>query len=294
MKTAEQFCTLLDFPPEITQDIVALEQKVSGALGDRMLKLAKDTLKDGITNEEFQALLKAAQSWGKEIGEHEFRMQMIFAYYCFALLEEKYEQAGIPKEIYNETVQDFRFRVYECREVYHFNGIFVAWWYWIFCNLALHKLGTMEFERTVADFDYEGKGVSVRKGDPIIALHIPPKFKMSRQTVTEALKESYRFYGFQGKVAYQCDSWLLYPDFEDIFVKGGNVSEFRTFFDVFRATDHETFEDCWRLYKVGEIKDLETLPTETRLQRNMLNHLKNGGKTGDGFGVLVFDGEEIL
>ena len=294
MKTAEQFCALLDFPQEITQDIVALEEKVSSQLGDRILNLAKATLREGITNEEFLQLLREAQSCGKEIDEHEFRMQMVFAYYCFALLEEKYDQAGLPKELYNETVQDFRFRVYECREVYHFNGIFVAWWYWIFCNLSLHKLGTMEFERTVADFDYDGKGVSVRKGDPIIAIHIPPKFKMSRQTVTEALKESYRFYGFQGKVAYQCDSWLLYPDFEDVFVKGGNVSEFRTFFDVFRARHHETFEDCWRLFKVGEIQDLETLPAETRLQRNMLRHLKAGGKTGDGFGVLVFDGEEIL
>lgn len=294
MKTAEQFCALLDFPQEITRDIVALEEKVSSQLGDRILNLAKATLREGITNEEFLQLLKEAQSCGKEIGEHEFRMQMVFAYYCFALLEEKYDKAGLPKELYNETVQDFRFRVYECREVYHFNGIFVAWWYWIFCNLSLHKLGTMEFERTVADFDYDGKGVSVRKGDPIIAIHIPPKFKMSRQTVTEALKESYRFYGFRGKVAYQCDSWLLYPDFEDVFVKGGNVSEFRTFFDVFRARHYETFEDCWRLFKVGEIQDLETLPAETRLQRNMLHHLKAGGKTGDGFGVLVFDGEEIL
>ena len=294
MKAAEEFCRLLNMEEEITRDIVTLEQKVSAALGDKLLLLAKETLKDGITNEEFQQLLNEAQSYGAQIDEHAFRMQMIFAYYCFALLEEKYEQAGIPKELYNETVQDFKWRVYECREVYHFNGIFVAWWYWIFCNLSLHKLGTMEFEKTVADFDYDGKGVSVRKGDPVVAIHIPPKFKMSRQTVTEALKESYRHYGFSGKVAYQCDSWLLYPDFEEIFVKGGNVAEFRTFFEVIRATDHPTFEDCWRVFKVGEITDLDMLPTETRLQRNMLQHLRSSGKTGDGFGILVFDGEKIL
>lgn len=293
MKTAEQFCECLDLEKDIVADVVALEQKVVALLGERMLHLAERSLTDGITNEQFQQLLTEAQACGEQIGEHPFRMQMIFAYYCFALLEEKYDQAGIPKEIYYETIQDFKFRVYECREVYHFNGIFVAWWYWIFCNLSLHKLGALEFEKTVADFDYHAKGVRVKKGDPIVAMHIPPKFKMSRQTVTEALKQSYAFYGFQGRVAYQCDSWLLYPDFEDIFVKGGNVAEFRTFFDVIRSTDHDTFEDCWRVFKVGRIDDLDTLPTATRLQRNMLAHLRAGGKTGDGFGVLVFDGENI-
>ena len=294
MKTAKEFCELLNLEEEITGDLVTLEKKVSAFLGDAVLLLAKETLKDGITNEEYQKLLKDAQAYGSQIGEHEFRMQMVFAYYCFALLEEKYELAGISKELYNETMQDFKWRVYECREVYHFNGIFVAWWYWIFCNLSLHKIDTMEFEKTVADFDYDGKGASVRKGDPIIAIHIPPKFKMSRQTVKEALRRSYQHYGFCGKVAYQCDSWLLYPDFEEIFVKGGNVAEFRTFFDVIRTTDHPTFEDCWRVFKVGEITDLSVLPTDTRLQRNMLQHLRSGGKTGDGFGILVFDGENIL
>lgn len=294
MKTAREFCELLNLEEEITEDIVALEKKVSSLLGDQILLLAKATLKDGITNEEFQQILKEAQAYGAQIGEHEFRMQLVFAYYCFALLEEKYEQANISKEIYNDTMQDFKFRVYECREVYHFNGIFVAWWYWIFCNLSLHKIDTMEFEKTVADFEYQAKGVTVRKGDLIIAIHIPPKFKMSRQTVTKALAESYRHYGFQGRIAYQCDSWLLYPDFEDIFVKGGNVAEFRTFFDVIRTTDRATFEDCWRVFKVGEINDLNALPLDTRLQRNMLQHLKAGGKTGDGFGILVFDGENIL
>lgn len=294
MRTAEEFCKLLKLEEDICEDISALERKVHSLLGDKILLLAKETLRDGISNEEFQRILEDCQSCGEQIGEHEFRMQMIFAYYCFALLEEKYESAGISRSVYEDTVQDFRFRVYECREVYHFTGIFVAWWYWIFCNLALQKIDELEFERTVASFEYDAKGVKVSCGDPIVAIHIPPKFRMNRETVTRALKASYRYYGFSGRVAYQCESWLLYPDFENIFVEGGNVSEFRTFFDVIGASDHDSFEDCWRVFKVGKIEDLDSLPTDTRLQRNMLTHLRNGGKTGDGFGVLVFDGENII
>ena len=294
MKTAQEFCDLLQLEKEITEDIVGLENKVSTLLGDKVLLLAKETLRDGISNEEFTRLLTECQNYGKQIGEHEFRMQLVFSYYCFALLEEKYERANISRDVYNETIKDFKFRVYECREVYHFTGIFVAWWYWIFCNLSLHKIDELEFERTVADFGYDAKGVNVKKGDSIIAIHIPPKFKMSRETVTRAIKASYDYYGFSGKVAYQCDSWLLYPDFEDVFVKGGNIMEFRSFFDVISSSDNKTFEDCWRVFKVGEIKDLDSLPTDTRLQQNMLSHLKNGGKTGNGFGVLVFDGENII
>lgn len=294
MRNAKEFCALVGIDPHTTEDIVGLVEKIESVFGDKIYKLAQSALQDGLSNEQFQHLLKTSEEYGKQVGEHEFRTQLVFAYYCFALLEEKYKKANVEQSVYENTVQDFKFRVYECQEVYGFTGIFVAWWYLIFCNLSLHKLGELEFEKTVADFDYEKKGVCVKKGDSIIALHIPPKFKMNRQTVTTAIKASYDFYGFSGKVAYQCSSWLLYPEFEDVFVKGGNVSEFRTFFDVISKVDNEEFEDCWRVFKVGKIESLEGLPTQTRLQRNMLAHLKNGKKTGDGFGVLVFDGEKIL
>ena len=294
MRGAEEFCRLLELEEDIIRDIAELEGKVCRELGDKILLLAREALAEGITNERFIDLLKTSEDCGAAIGEHKYRMQMIFAYYCFSLMEEKYERAGISHDVYLETIKDFRFRVYECREVYHFNGIFVAWWYYFICNLSIHKIDELEFERTVAEFDYDGKGVTVRKGEPIIAIHIPPKFRMNRATVTKAIKESYKYYGFSGKVAYQCESWLLYPDFENVFVVGGNVMEFRSFFDVIGSTDQESFENCWRVFKVGEIDSLDTLPTDTRLQRNMLKHLREGKKTGDGFGVLVFDGERIL
>lgn len=294
MRTAREFCELVGIDENTTREIALLEEKIRRTLGGKVEDLAKAALKDGVGEERFADLLKTAENYGKEIGEHPFRMQLVFSYYCFALLEEKYRKAGLGESLYENTVRDFQFRVYECREVYRFTGIFVAWWYLIFCNLSLHRIDELEFERTVSNFEYQKKGVTVKKGGPIIAIHIPPKFRMNRNTVTKALKESYKFYGFKGKVAYQCDSWLLYPDFENVFVQGGNVREFRTFFDIIDKTDHEEFEDCWRLFKVGKIDDLNRLPTDTRLQKNMLSHLKNNGKTGNGFGVLVFDGENIL
>ena len=294
MRNAREFCELLQIDKSTTEDIVALEKKITTLLGDKILLLAKQSFIKGTTQEEFEDLLKTAQNYGEEIGEHPFRMQLVFALYCFVLLEEKYQSAGIDKAIYENTVQDFRFRIEECQQVYHFTGIFVAWWYLIFCNLSLQKLDELEFEKTIAEFDYDKKGVSVKKGDSIIALHIPPKFKMNRQTVEKALKESYKFYGFTGKAVYQCESWLLYPQFENVFIKGGNVQEFRSFFDVIKSKDNQEFEDCWRVFKVGKIEDINQMPTDTRLQKNMKEHIISGGKTGYGFGILVFDGEKII
>lgn len=294
MKNAKQFCEMLNIDEQTTQDIVLLDKKVRDTLNDKIELLAKKALYDCATQEEFLSLLKQAESYGKDIGEHEFRMQLIFALNCFTLLEEKYQKAGISKSVYENTMLDFKFRVYECQEVYHFTGIFVAWWYLIFCNLSLHKIDELEFEKVQAKFDYSNKGVTVKKGDKLLAIHIPPKFKMNKETVTKALKESYKYYNLSGLAVYQCDSWLLYPDFEKVFVEGGNVHEFRSFFDIIDKVDTEEFEDCWRLFKVGKIISLDDLPTSTRLQRNMLDHLKRGGKVGDGFGVLVFDGENII
>ena len=64
MKTAREFCGLLNLEEEITEDIVALEKKVSCLLGDKILLLAKSTLKDGITEEEFQQLDSAGPHHG--------------------------------------------------------------------------------------------------------------------------------------------------------------------------------------------------------------------------------------
>ena len=155
MKTPREFCSLLNLEEEITEDIACLGEKISFTLGDKILLLAKTALKDGTTVDEYQQLLRECEAYGNDIGEHKFRMQMMFAYYCFALLEEKYERAGIDKSVYNETMLDFKFRVHECRDVYHFTGIFVAEWYYIFCNLCLHKIDELEFERTVSKFEYQ-------------------------------------------------------------------------------------------------------------------------------------------
>ena len=294
MKSVREFCLMIELEDEIAEDVINLESKVSNTLGNKLLSLAEEAVKDGITDKEFQILLKTAEEYGQTIDEHPYRMQMIFSYYCFALLEDKFLRAGIRTDIYKATVSDFKFRIYECREVYGFNGIFVAWWYSIACNLSLYKIGELEFEKTVAGFNYGLKGVKVKEGDEIIALHIPPKTKINKEAITKAIKESYDYFGFSGKVAYQCESWLLYPAFANVFVKGGNVMEFRALFDILSSTDTATFEDCWRVFKVGEIVNLDSLPRNTRLQENMYNHLKKGNPTGYGFGVLVFDGENVI
>ena len=294
MKTALEFCKLIDIDKTTAGEIVELENKVNLLLNGEIKKLAKSVLKLDLTVDEYNAVLNKATSYGKEINVHEYKMQLVFALYCFILLENEFEKANIPKHLYNATVVDFKYRVYECQEVYGITGIFVAWWYYCFCNLSLLKFEDFEFEKEVAKYNYQGRHVTICKGDKLLALHIPPKCKLTKENLIKALKASYNYYGFTGKVAYQCHSWLLYPEFENVFVDGGNVKEFRSFFDVFDSTNANSFEDCWRVFKCGEITSLDNLPSTTTLQRNMINHLKNGKKTGEGLGILVFDGENIL
>jgi hypothetical protein len=72
------------------------------------------------------------------------------------------------------------------------------------------------------------------------------------------------------------------------------LDEFRRCFKVFHQIDREENRDLWRIFGVENETDLALLPEKTSLQRSFAPWLRQGNKMGTGYGVLLFDGENIL
>ena len=78
-----------------------------------------------------------------------------------------------------------------------------------------------------------------------------------------------------------------------LFLKYLSNSPFSGDFEIFRI-DHSGKFDEWRVF--GKEYDIykDVLPTDTRLQRNFVEYIKNGGTLGGGDGIILFNGEKVL
>lgn len=296
MKTLLQFCQMAELDNDVTNEIILLDKKLSSNLGEQIIDIANTIIDNDTDKLLHDSLVEKAEKLGAEIQINKYKMQMILMVYCLIRLEDKYQQAGINKQIYQITASDIKSRIIECQEVFHTIGMSCARWYFCFMNLSLQRLDEegLEFEVKPSNFDYDKKQVQIKKGEPVISIHIPNNYKISIEQVIKDLKTSYKYYNFNGRAIYKCQSWLLYKPFEEVFVKGGRIQEFRELFDIIDNIDAPEFEDCFRVFKCEKIENLDSLPTQTRLQQNMKKHLEKGGKTGEGLGVLVFDGDKII
>ena len=214
--------------------------------------------------------------------------------------KDDYVQRGIDEEIFWDTFSDLRCKAIECMEIEGVWGIFVAFWYPIFYSCDIVKLGRLEYENQTYPYEepYTFGGITVKKGDPVKSIHIPSSGEsFAREARIHSLREAYRFFSpeLNGRpLVCICYSWLLYPGYGKLLLPSSNIADFYGDFDIIRQEDEENFGDAWRVFGRSYKGAPADLPTKTALQRAIKAHLLAGGKTGEGFGVLMFDGERIL
>ena len=211
-------------------------------------------------------------------------------------VKPEYERKGIGGELFWDTFRDLKYKVLECYEIHGIWGNFVAFWYDIFFTCDIVKLGRLEFEscRYPLDEPYICGNIVVKKGDPVKSVHIPSSGEpFDRETRLDAYRRAYRFFGEKPLVCI-CDSWLLYPAYRELLPEDSNIRSFMDDFDLVHSRDETEFSDAWRLYGREYSRPASELPERTAMQRSFKKHLMAGGKTGEGFGVMVFNGEKIL
>ena len=135
----------------------------------------------------------------------------------------------------------------------------------------LFRIGQFQFE--VCNYD----------GNDLISVHIPRgtvldvrENLINFREALDFLKKYYSEYDFK---AFWCSSWLINPHLEKIMGRATNITRFGDMFIRYKETQEEGVYS--NVYGMSKPDNLDELPEETSLQRNIKNHLKGGNSFKD-------------
>jgi len=228
---------------------------------------------------------KTAEILAKQSNLHRYTIDLLILLFSCLRLRRLYAAHGYSEELFRSTVPvDIRCKIAECRKVHGIIGTFVFGWYRGFYDCTRFAFGRLQFEPRHAPFDYKD---ICKKGDKVLACHIPSMGPLLTEDVERSLRGAYDFYRPNGPLVLVCHSWLLYPPFyREVFPENSNLRRFYELFDVVEQHESSFSEDGWRVFGTME-NDLDKLPLETTLHRNLHAFLKKGNSMGAGYGILV-------
>lgn len=243
----------------------------------------------------YNDVLVKAENAGKNVGVHPYTSGLLIFMCLSKHLKELYDEKGISEEIYHNSMLDLRYKLEECKLVKNIIGSFVAWWFPGFFDMTRFALGRLQFElSTYNGEDYEKNGKKLTKGDTVIGVHIPrSETPITKEATDDAYAQAAKFFVDQipnKQVAFVCYSWLLYKATLEVFPKHTNTYRFIHEFDVtLEAHDKEgEYNDAWRLFDMDYTGDINDYPENTSMRRAYKQYLLNGGRTGEGFGIIMY------
>lgn len=214
----------------------------------------------------------------------------LFIYFCLTKhLKSVYIKEGRDMDIYKNTVLDLKWKLIECKDIKGIRGSFVAGWFGGFFKLERFALGRMQFQIITIDRDYEKDGVKLVGGvSRVIDVHIPKdgtpldkescekSYAMAREFFKEEVGEN---------APFVCHSWLLFPENKNLLSPRSNLYRFFSEYDIVDF-GYDEGGDLWRLFDTNEVNPYR-LPADTSMRRAYIEHLKNGGRVGWGFGIKI-------
>ena len=235
-------------------------------------------------------------------GVHTYSAELLIHCCLSRHLRKLYRERGIADEIWLNSMLDLRHKLYECRSVHGIWGSFVAGWFDGFFSLDRFAIGRLQYEHSLLSVcpSYTSCGVDLTKdATPVLHIHIPSGSRLTAESVSDSFSAAYRFFSgteyMQGDILpLQCSSWLLYPKMDEFLAPDSNVMKFRRCFDIVGSCEDKNFGDCWRLFDMYWTGNAADLPRDTDMRRRYADWLALGNTAGEGCGVILYDGREII
>lgn len=234
-------------------------------------------------------LFDRAKKISEITGVHDYTVELL-VFICMAKqLKIFYAQKGIDMQIYKDSVMDLKWKLEECKLVKGICGSFVCPWFCGFFNMTRFTLGRLQFEMIPTWENYEKDDIKLEADKTkVINVHIPRTgAPIDKESCDKSYAQAREFFKDQieGPCVFICYSWLLYPANKEMLSKNSNTYRFLSEYEVISwRTNHG--EDLWRLFDTDE-KNPDRLPADTSMRRCYIEHLKNGGRVGSGFGVKI-------
>ena len=197
----------------------------------------------------------------------------------------KYQKAVISDEIYFETMKDI---AVWC-ENNNNKGLKNLPWIKNHLNFDLFKIGRLQFQIYKCDnrtLNYDL--LPFNFGENLIYVHIPQGEKLVYAECVNSLKNAKSFFGeYFPNYDFDyffCESWLLYGENWQFMNSSSNILQFSTLFDLVYSfdDDRQAIERIFGKRQLVKSKYQEN----TALQRSAKRFMQNGGKLGEGIGIL--------
>ncbi len=222
---------------------------------------------------------------------------LLFALCLTRHTKDKYAAKGLDDAIYRMSMLDMKWKVIECHKHFGIHGSVAGYWFERFFHPDRFALGRLQFEPAYAYTDYEKDGMVIHKGDVVINMHIPSCGPMTVEGCMDSFRQAEAFFKdlFPGKpVPFMCNSWLLYPEHENMLDENTNIRKFMAFFDIVEGHEDEKGGNLWRIFYKHDYSDPAALPQETSLQRAYVKLLSSGKYAGSGIGYFFMKDGVIL
>ena len=243
---------------------------------------------------DYVLLQETLEELDGEEGISKYTFDLLFMIGISRRTWELYQERGISREIFHDSMADMHWKLLECHRMYGIWGTFVMSWFPWWFQLKRFALGRLQFERIAFDDAYEKDGLVLHKNSPVINVHIPSCGKLDYTEVQKSYEKAAAFYRAEfteHPLVFVCESWLLFPANKEILPEHSNIRRFLADYDVYRTRENN--KELWRIYYGAEQNDFENLPEGTGLERAYKNWLLSGHMAGQSWGVYRY-GQEVL
>ncbi len=287
------FCGEFGFPEEACRELLENYEKLLSF--DRARMLLEDVRARWERGEslDFCRVCGDLRGMRAETRVHPFTSDMIFYLYLAPTLRKLYEKRGYPARWFTGVMEDLRCKLLECRTVYGIWGSFVSSWFARFYQFSLFAMGRLEFCLIPCPFDYEKGGLSIRKGQKCVDVHIPSKGKLVRRELADSYREAAEFFGpmLEAPVAFYCESWLLFEHHAEMLREGCGIRRFAEDYTYMRSAPDE--QDLWRIFGAEDTETPQNLSEDTSLKRAYKKRLLEGKPVYGGEGIFFYRFFEI-
>ena len=189
-----------------------------------------------------------------------------------------------PRDIFINTISDFSAFVRLYKKATGEEGYGKYTWPMHYAEARIFRLGAFQYE-IISEPDKKR-----------VEMHIPEGAELSPQSLGDSLKLKEQFFEKYlpewKDIPIECHSWMLSPALKELLPQGSRLLWFQSMFELFDTDPDSNFY----LQFVFDLEyfqwcngyDLNSLPENTSLQRNLKQYVLNGGKPGVGLGYLKF------
>lgn len=286
-----RFCGEYDYPAEAGQALLTAYEGIqrTAALRDYFDRALADYAQSPqLDYGELMTGLAAACEGGDIPAESASMLLFI----CLSpQLYRYYEERGLPKELCRASLEDLRWKLFECHEVRGIWGSFVSQWFSGFFNLTRFTLGRLQFELRPFPEGYEQAGRVRPQGvQQVINLHIPSSGPLLPEDCAASYRRAQAFFAASfpgGETPFICHSWLLFPEHRRFLPAHSRILQFMEDFDIYDSRPDPQGQDLWRIFGQQDCSDVESLPERTSLQRAYKQWLLAGNPPGSGSGLFI-------